>query len=219
MTHASADMHAYYAARAPIYDMVYRKPERAQDIAFLRTHLPHRLAGREVLEVACGTGFWTQYLAPVARRLVATDGTAEPLAFARLRPHTAGVAFHLADAYALPSSLGSFDAAFAGLWFSHVPIGSRTTFLTSLHARLRPGARVVLLENSKAQLRDFPIAETDADGNTWQHRTLPDGSVHRVLKNFPNEHEIRALLGDQVNAFEYRVLDNFWLCEYELGAT
>lgn len=85
MTSASAEMHTYYAARAPYYDAVYLKPERQDDIAFLRTHLPERLQGRDVLEVACGTGYWTRHIAPLARRMVATDGTAEPLEFARLR--------------------------------------------------------------------------------------------------------------------------------------
>jgi demethylmenaquinone methyltransferase/2-methoxy-6-polyprenyl-1,4-benzoquinol methylase len=91
MTHASADMRAYYAERAPYYDAVYLKPERQADVAFLREHLPARLQARTVLEVACGTGYWTQHIAPVVRRMVATDLTAEPLALARLRPHTANV--------------------------------------------------------------------------------------------------------------------------------
>jgi hypothetical protein len=30
-----------------------------------------------------------------------------------------------------------------------------------------------------------PISRRDADGNTYQRRTLDDGSVHEVLKNFP----------------------------------
>ena len=51
----AAEMHAYYASRAPYYDAVYLKPERAKDIAFLSGHLPTAFAGRSVLEVACGT--------------------------------------------------------------------------------------------------------------------------------------------------------------------
>lgn len=215
MSHASAEMQAYYAARAPYYDAVYLKPERAADIAFLRTHLAERLGGRELLEVACGTGFWTQTLAPVAQRLVATDYTAEPLAFARLRPGTEAVQFEQADAYALPHALGRFDAAFAGLWFSHVPMEARGAFLASLHARLRPGARVLWIDNHERQCQDFPIAETDAAGNTYQHRALRDGSIHRVLKNFPGETELRALVAGQARHMRYERLDNFWLFEYE----
>src|SRR5688500_4653436 len=142
MTHPSAEMQAYYAARAPYYDAVYLKPERKADIAFLAAYLPTLFAGRAVLEVACGTGYWTQHIALKATRLVATDATLEPLEFAKLRPNTGSVVFRQEDAYNLPADLGTFQGAFAGLWFSHVPIGSRPAFMRSLHARLQSAAKV-----------------------------------------------------------------------------
>ena len=215
--HGVAEMRAYYAARAPYYDAVYLKPERRADIAFLVGHLPQRLGGRSVLEIACGTGYWTQHIAPAAARVVALDGTAEPLAFARLRPGAQAAVFHQLDAYALPDSLGRFDAAFAGLWLSHVPIAARRPFLRGLHARLAPGARVLFIDNNEVQLRDFPIAHTDEDGNTYQLRTLRDGSTHRVLKNFPGRAELEALVAPHACDVVYRSLENFWLLEYELA--
>jgi demethylmenaquinone methyltransferase/2-methoxy-6-polyprenyl-1,4-benzoquinol methylase len=217
MTHASQDMQGYYAARAPYYDAVYLKPERQADIAFLSSHLPSRFARRHVLEVACGTGYWTQFIAPAAASMVATDAIAEPLEFARLRPHTDHVRFEQVDAYALPGDLGRFDGAFAGLWFSHVPIESRATFLRSLHARLLPGARLIFLDNSEVQCRELPIADRDAVGNTYQWRELRDGTRHRVLKNFPSEDELLALVAPLATRYHFRRLDNFWLLEYELG--
>ena len=215
-SHASAEMHAYYAARAPYYDAVYLKPERREDIAFLSAHLPERFRGRTLLEVACGTGYWTQHIATSVAHMVATDGTAEPLEFARLRPGTERVVFCQADAYALPSDLGIFDGAFAGLWFSHVPVERRISFLNGLHALLQPGARVVLIDNNEVQLGDFPIVETDAQGNTFQMRQLRDGSMHRVLKNFPKESELLSLLSPLGEKIAYRNLENFWMVEYEV---
>jgi demethylmenaquinone methyltransferase/2-methoxy-6-polyprenyl-1,4-benzoquinol methylase len=209
-------MKAYYAARAPYYDAVYLKPERRHDLTFLAEHIPQRLRGREIIEIACGTGYWTQYIAPAASRMVATDLVAEPLEFARLRPGTEEVTFLQQDAYALPSSLGRFDGAFAGLWFSHVPISARSTFLSALHSLLNPGSRVLFIDNSQVQLRDFPIAETDDEGNTYQLRQLRDGSAHRVLKNFPTETELRELLAGRCGQVTFRELQNFWLLEYEL---
>jgi demethylmenaquinone methyltransferase/2-methoxy-6-polyprenyl-1,4-benzoquinol methylase len=211
------DMQAYYAARAPYYDAVYLKPERQADIAFLSAYLPERLAGRRVLEVACGTGYWTQFIARAAAALVATDAVAEPLEFARLRPHAGNVRFLRADAYALPADLGLFDGAFAGLWFSHVPVESRTSFFRSLHARLQAGARVILIDNSQVQCRELPIVERDTAGNTYQVRQLRDGTHHRVLKNFPSEDELAALIAPVATEYHFRILDNFWLVEYEIG--
>jgi len=209
-------MQAYYALRAPYYDAVYLKPERQEDIAFLSEFLPRRLRGRDVLEVACGTGYWTQYIAPAASRMVATDLTAEPLEFARLRPNTEKVEFRQLDAYALPDSLGRFTGAFAGLWFSHVPMAARMSFLAGLHARLGPGSRVLIMDNNKVQLDDFPIVETDPEGNTYQLRQLRDGSTHRVLKNFPTEAELLQLIDGVCVTPVFRNLQNFWLLEYEL---
>jgi SAM-dependent methyltransferase len=209
-------LQAYYAERAPYYDAVYLKPERYKDIAFLATHLPERLRGRSILELACGTGYWTQHIAPAAKSLMATDAIAEPLSFARLRPGTDGVIFQQIDAFALPRTLGRFSGAFAGLWFSHVPIQVRHSFLLGLHAILEPGARVLLLDNNEAQLNDFPITDTDANGNTYQHRQLRDGSTHRVLKNFPLEDELGTLLAPMARNLAYHQLENFWLLEYEI---
>jgi ubiquinone/menaquinone biosynthesis C-methylase UbiE len=213
---SSDAMHAYYSKRAPYYDAVYEKPERAQDVSFLRTFLPRYFENRNVLEVACGTGYWTQHLAHVAQRIVATDANEQPLAIARERVQCSNVTFCQADAYSLPSGLGRFDAAFAGLWFSHVPIESRDAFFQSFHTRLLPGAKVVLLDNNEAQLNDFPICQTDENGNTFQLRTLRDGTQHRMLKNFPDLAELNSLCARFSRDAIVRTLDNFWLLTYTL---
>lgn len=54
-----ASMAAYYAARATEYEAVYAKPERQADLRLLEAWLPGVFAGRRVLEVAAGTGWWT----------------------------------------------------------------------------------------------------------------------------------------------------------------
>ena len=213
---ANQELRAYYASRASYYDEVYKKPERRADIAFLKEYLPLRFAGLTVLEVACGTGYWTQDIARMAARLVATDAMTEPMEFARLRPGVERVEFVMADALSLPSNLGRFEAAFAGLWLSHVPVQDRSRFFASLHERLLPGARVVMIDNSEVQRLEHPIRETDGFGNTYQHRRLKDGSVHRVLKNFPTEEELKEMVGSVAESSAYRKLENFWMFQYVL---
>jgi len=90
--------------------------------------------------------------------------------------------------------------------------------LQGLHARLAPGARVLFIDNNEVQCRDFPITETDEAGNTYQHRQLRDGSIHRVLKNFPSEQALQELLAPCACRLRWRNLQNFWLLEYELAA-
>jgi demethylmenaquinone methyltransferase/2-methoxy-6-polyprenyl-1,4-benzoquinol methylase len=146
-----------------------------------------------------------------------TDGVREPLDFAKQRQGVSAANCHVCDAYALPSSLGRFDGAFAGLWFSHVPKERSEEFFVSMHALLEPGARVVLLDNSRVQCKDYHIVETDAQGNTYQNRPLRDGTFHRVIKNFPSEAELTALATSfGAVRWNFRELDNFWLFEYEM---
>ena len=209
-------MNAYYALRAPYYDEVYERPERQADIAFLRATLTKRFVNRRVLEVACGTGYWSQFIASSASQLVATDALGGPLEFARRRTNSASIKFEQADAYFLPSTLGMFEAAFAGLFLSHVLIGSRRLFLEGLHKLLLPEARVILIDNLEVQCSEWPIIDRDEYGNTYQHRRVRGGAVYRVLKNFPTEAELRAITNGIGEGAQYRALENFWMYEYTI---
>ena len=186
-------MQSYYAARAGEYDRVYQKKERQSDLRQIEQWLPSLLSGATVLEVACGTGYWTQFIAPVASVVVAIDSAPETLQIAQQRVNAANVAFQVGDAYAPGETGRSFDAAFAGFWFSHVPLERQREFLAGLNAALTAGARVVLLDNLLVEGSSSAIAEQDGNGNTYQYRKLSNGSTHRVLKNFPTEAQLHAL--------------------------
>jgi SAM-dependent methyltransferase len=207
---ASAELVEYYRARAAEYEAIYAKPERQQDLARLKDEIPARLRRARVLEIACGTGYWTELIAPVAALVVAIDLAEEPMRIARNKTCRGDVRFEIADAYALPSSLGSFDAALAVFWWSHIPRERIAVFLASLHARLEPAARVVLMDNRYVEGSSTPITEIDTHGNTYQMRRLDDGTPVRVLKNFPSEDELRS----QLPGLRYEALEYYWLAEY-----
>jgi demethylmenaquinone methyltransferase/2-methoxy-6-polyprenyl-1,4-benzoquinol methylase len=214
---ASPDLIEYYRRRAAEYEAIYAKPERQADLAALRKEVPQRLAGRRVLEIACGTGYWTALVAPLAAGIVATDMAEEPMAIAQSKAYPRErVRFVVADAYQLGDDLGRFDGALAIFWWSHIPLADIGRFLASLHRRLERGARVVMMDNLYINGSSTAIAERDAEGNTYQLRPLADGTEHRVLKNFPSEADLRAALAPHARSFAYRPLEYYWLAEYEL---
>jgi hypothetical protein len=61
-----------------------------------------------------------------------------------------------------------------------------------------------------------PIVEIDEPGNGYQHRKLPDGSIHRVLKNFPSQQKIGGAVGTDGEAFKFTPLEHYWLLTYIL---
>lgn len=210
-------MESYYRDRAATYERIYAKPERQAELRVMEAALPPFFAGRRVLEVACGTGWWTLHGAQQAQRWLATDLNPETMAVARAKPMPSCVEFRAADAYTL-AEVGDerFDAAFAGFWWSHVPRARLAGWLQTLHARLAPGARVMLLDNRYVPGSSTPISHTDAQGDSWQQRPLDDGSVHPVLKNFPTRDEALAVLGPRARDAGWTAHPHYWVLTYLL---
>jgi demethylmenaquinone methyltransferase/2-methoxy-6-polyprenyl-1,4-benzoquinol methylase len=73
----------YYARRAPEYEQIYHRPERQQDLRKLEQLVTQAFCGLDVLEIACGTGYWTQFIAKQARSVLATDCNREVIDIAR----------------------------------------------------------------------------------------------------------------------------------------
>src|SRR5688572_11335472 len=70
--------------------------------------------GARVLELACGTGIVTRHLRaalPDSATLVATDLSADMIAYAQRAVPASGITWQAADAQALPFDDGSFDVA------------------------------------------------------------------------------------------------------------
>ncbi len=228
-------MREYYARRAAYYERVYFKPERQADLRAMEAWLSDQFVGRRVFEVACGTGWWTPHGARKAASWLATDVNPETLAIARAKTLPACVRFAQVDAYTLaglsdaardPSpdsaSFGDardgvhFDAAYAGCWWSHVPLSRLRPWLETLHSRLAPGARVVFLDNNFVQTSSTPLSRCDAEGNTYQQRVLDDGSTHEVLKNFPAPEDAITALGPRAVQPRWMAHTHYWILSYRL---
>jgi demethylmenaquinone methyltransferase/2-methoxy-6-polyprenyl-1,4-benzoquinol methylase len=215
MTH-EPDILGYYAARAREYESVYAKPERQNDLGVLHLVVPGFFRGRHVLEVACGTGYWTRRIAASAAHVTACDLVDEVLAVAAAsQTPSEHVEYRKADAFHLNDVAGHFDAAFAGFWWSHVRRQDLPPFLNGLHRRLSPGATVVVVDNRYVAGSNWPITRTDDAGDTYQRRTVNDGTEHQVLKNFPSSLEVvAAIAAAGGNDVEYNELTYYWYVSY-----
>lgn len=205
----------YYAKRAPEYERIYAKPERQEDLRALREFVLKTFAGCDVLEVACGTGWWTEILATTARSVVATDINDEVLAIAKIKSlPSEKISFRRCDAFHLDQVSGDFNAGLAAFWWSHLTRDDLQRFLSSFHSRFKPGSIVVFIDNIYVEGSSTPISRRDADGNTYQLRKLDDGSTTEVLKNFPTDAEISAALGDVAYALRVDRCIYYWAAHY-----
>jgi demethylmenaquinone methyltransferase/2-methoxy-6-polyprenyl-1,4-benzoquinol methylase len=212
------DLVEYYARRAREYDVIYAKPERRQDLALLKQHLRKLLAGRHVLELACGTGYWTEAVSPAVSSMFATDINSEVLSIAESRRYSNdNVRFARIDIHNLSTVTGKFDAVFTAFYWSHLPKRDLPFFLADLGSKFSPGTLVVFVDNLYVEGSSTPISRTDEDGNTYQDRTLADGSRFRVLKNFPDAQELRDAIGACGENLDICLLTYYWCASYHMA--
>jgi len=209
----------YYAKRASEYERIYDKPERQSDLSALRTRVGGMFAGRNVLELACGTGWWTPILAQGAVRVTALDLNEEVLAIARSKDLPSGkVEFVRGSAFAIPDFGRRHDALFAGFWWSHVRLEELDAFLASAVAAIAPGSLVAFLDNRYVEGSSTPVSRRDAQGNSFQLRQLADGSSHEVLKNFPDTPELIERASRCGTDAHVELLEHFWLLSFRSAA-
>jgi SAM-dependent methyltransferase len=208
-------MAGYYADRAREYERIYHKPERQEDLRWLRDFVGRTFAGSCVLELACGTGYWTEILSRLASSVLATDINDEVLAIARSKPmDPVKTTFLKADACDLPVFAQEFTGGLAAFWWSHVTKAKLRDFLLVFHGALKPGARVVFIDNRYVEGNSTPISRVDGQGNTYQLRRLDNGSTHEVLKNFPTESELRGAVAGLAAEVHVEWRQYYWVLSY-----
>jgi SAM-dependent methyltransferase len=205
----------FYAVEAQEYDRVYANPEVEDDLDELHDKIDEVLSGHKVLEIACGTGYWTQTLDEVAESVLATDINVEMLDLAKTRGFER-VEFSLADAFDLPADIGTFTACFAGFWWSHVKREDQERFLGQLRAKLGKDTVLVLVDDTYVDGHSDVIARTDAEGNTYQFLTAIDGQRYEIIKNFPSDSTLRKRLAAQVREIRILRLEHYWLLSCRL---
>lgn len=212
----NTDLGSYYAKRATEYDAIYAKPERQADLAVLTAKVRALLSGHHVLEIACGTGYWTAQFAPVAASVLATDINPEVIEIARAKNLPDGkVRFALADAFAPPPD-SQFTACFAGFWWSHVKREEQEAFVDRLRGVLGKDVLLVLIDNSYVEGSSTPVARTDAQGNTYQIRTLASGERFEIVKNFATDSALRKKPGAALRDVRILRLQHFWMLSGKL---
>lgn len=180
----------YYNKRLSEYEAIYAKPERQADLQKLVAQLQADVAHCSVLELACGTGWWTERLANHAASWTATDADPGALAVVQHKGIQGLSAAQTLNAYQ-PQVTARVDCVFAAHWYSHLLHDESAAFFDAVSTCLKPGGRLIMLDNNYVIGSSTPISRTDDKGNTYQARPLKDSSTHEVLKNFPSPSELK----------------------------
>ena len=205
----------YYRKRAAQSDGTYGPPEIQPDFQYLANWLQQNVAHRDVLEVACGTGHWTKVAAATARRILASDISSELVHAARRETDAHLVDFMVADACKLPVTPNTFNCGMAHFLMSHIPRPDICPFIGSFSRYFTPGSRMLFSDTKWVEGYRLPIARRDKDGNTYDIRTLKDGSQYEILKNYLTSAEWREYL-EPFGIVHIEELTYIWAVRLEL---
>ncbi|MDO8480481.1 MAG: class I SAM-dependent methyltransferase [Nanoarchaeota archaeon] len=214
-------MEEYYRKRAPEYERTYQRDDaiRLKEQQQIAHALKSALKGKEVLEVATGTGYWTRFLSETAASITATDYLDEPLAFAKAKSYSCPITFCREDAYHLSFNDRRFSGGMALLWMSHVPKERLAAFFDEFHRVLTNGAQVFIADSVYVPNQGGKLVRVDGDANTYKLRTLEDGSKHTILKNYYTSTELLAFFGRFTSDLKESDLffgKHFWYVQYTL---
>ncbi len=200
---------AYYQARAQEYDeWFYRRgrydhgPAHTQQWQAEAEEVRQGLAGvnftGQVLDIAAGTGIWTQELLKTAEHVTALDSSAEMLELNRQRVQQSNkVTYTVTDLfYWQPVML--YDAIFLGFWLSHVPPSLLYDFIGTIVGALKPGGKLFFVDSLpdpsstsedmvdylKESLDKRSAANQPGSTDVIMTRRLNDGREFQVVKIF-----------------------------------
>lgn len=136
--------------------------------------------GRSLLDIGCGTGFFTAWFGEIGFRAVGIDSSESMLQFARQK-YGNGIEFMLADAGKLPFDDRSFDVAV---------FATSLEFMADAGAAIREAKRVAASEILLLMLNpDHPI------NVARKKKAESDGGVFRGAR-FPRPEELERLFND-----------------------
>jgi SAM-dependent methyltransferase len=200
-----AEQMRYYDARAPVYDQLYLRQGRyvVDDAAWTQkwhgeTAALERFVGGldasgDVLELAPGTGLWTRFLAPRARRFVGVDASPNMLERNRHR-HDPDVGFVQADLFMWDQD-ERFDLIFAGFFLSHIPPDLWAPFWAKVARWLAPAGTLAFVDDSWGPDRPRS-SDRVTDGPDHAHIRRLDDGAYTIVKRFFRPEELEAAFAE-----------------------
>jgi demethylmenaquinone methyltransferase/2-methoxy-6-polyprenyl-1,4-benzoquinol methylase len=185
---------AYYRARASEYDEWFYRLGRydrgealnrawLQEAALLVKHLHELPLVDRILELAGGTGIWTQELVKMGKHVTVVDASEEMIAINRRKVDNPAVRYQQADLFIWePAEV--YDMVFFSFWLSHVPPERFDAFMSKVGRALHPGGFLFIIDSLPEQTSTAQDHAAYQPEDIYHTRRLNDGQEFRIIKVF-----------------------------------
>jgi SAM-dependent methyltransferase len=210
------DLVTYYKDRAKEYEEIYFKPERQGELRKIEDILKDIFSRKTIVEIACGTGYWTERISLTAKSILATDINDSVLEVAKSKSYAKdNVNFQNQNLFSFNPE-EKFERLFGGFIWSHIKLQELDNFLDKINDIVLPGGTIVLIDNNYVEGSSTAVTDKDEFGNTYQTRKLKDGFSHIVLKNFPTKEFILEKLKNKVKGINFTYFEYYWMLTYSI---
>jgi len=187
-------MIAYYKARADEYDEWFYRHGRYDrgselnarwfvEVDEIFAAFDALAMTGDVLELAAGTGIWTERLLRTASAITIVDASQEMISINQARMASDRISYIQADLFTWqPTRL--YDTVCFGFWISHVPLERLDAFLGMVASALRPGGKVFFVDGRREPTSTAVNHILPEQGRQVMARKLNDGREFQIVKNF-----------------------------------
>lgn len=196
------EMKTYYQERAREYDeWFYRRGRYDRGVeanvrwftevneVFAALDALHLIG--DVLELAPGTGIWTERLICTASTVTAVDASPEMVEINRAKIANERVSYVLADLFTWQAER-PYDGVVFCFWLSHIPRERLDSFLRSIATWLRPGGKVFFIDGQREPTTTAVNHQLPTQESQLMTRILNDGRTFEIVKNFYDPAELAA---------------------------
>ncbi len=215
------DQVAYYRARASEYDQWWGRKGQYDhgpkwnerwfaEVEELRAALRAFGPRGRVLELACGTGWWTGQLMQYPTSVTALDASPETLELNKARVGPSDIRYIQTDVFRWQPD-GGYDVVFFSFWLSHVPPERFEIFWELVASALDPKGRVFFVDSLRSERSGGRKQPRIEEGSYAVRRRLNDGREFRIIKVYYPPAELADRLRRLGWNIEVKATRNFFL--------
>ncbi len=214
----------YYRARANEYDEWFyrigrydRGEENNQrwfnEIAVLQRAVQQNGNINNVLELASGTGIWTQELLKISNKITALDASEEVIAINRSKLNSPIIEYRQLDLFTWQPDT-EYDLVFFAFWLSHIPPILVDSFLAKVYQSVCIGGQVFIIDSRFEPTSTANNHILENDEYIYITRKLNNNQEYQIVKVFYQPDELQEKLNKAGFQADVKVTDKYFIYAY-----
>jgi demethylmenaquinone methyltransferase/2-methoxy-6-polyprenyl-1,4-benzoquinol methylase len=221
MTNIIQQQIEYYRARASEYDEWFYRQGRydrgeelnarwKSEVDVLKNALFQLGKFNEILELASGTGIWTQELLSIGNKITAIDASEEVIELNRHKLNAPNVKYRQMNLFTWEPD-AEYDLVFFSFWLSHIPPEFIDAFLNKVYKSTRVGGQAFIIDSRFEPTSTAKNHTLKDDRGIYVNRKLNNGQEYKICKIFYQPEQLQDKLiqaGFQANV---NMTDNYFI--------